>query len=257
MFKKLLLFLAFFVIVAGAAYTLRSSVFFSNGNTTANLTQDETEEATQTEALAQEPSIHIVRFSPTNTVAQILYRSPPQFVSEWRGVSAEEIIVNGGYFHEDYSPSGFLVVDGKRVGSRMFDADKSGLLVVQNGRVSIRDLGKFPLKKEERFDGVLQSYPFLIKNSQPGIREDSGKVARRTAIGMDREGMLYIIVVPSREISLFALMNELLATGIPFVSVLNLDGGPSTGISGNWNGQTFGNDSIVPVPSVVTFKKKI
>ncbi len=202
--------------------------------------------------------LSIIKLERGTYSAEIAYdNQSPRFVSQWESASTtEQIIINGAFFHEDYTPSGFLVVNGKRVGERMFDQDKSGLLVISETGASIRDLTVSPIQPNERFDFALQSYPFLIKNGMPAVQTDSGLKARRTVVGIDAEQSIYVIVLTADEISLYECMNKLMATGIPFVHVLNLDGGPSTGIFADWGEHQFFINSFTPVSSVVRFMKK-
>lgn len=80
--------------------------------------------------------------------------------------------------------------------------------------------------------------------------------ARRTALGVDAANNIYVISVPDREISLYEFMNELLKSGISFLHVLNLDGGPSTGIYAHWEINDIFQNSYSKVPSVIKFRKK-
>lgn len=211
-----------------------------------------------TTATASEPllALTIIKFPYGTFTARAAYSSSsPKTVAEWRD-GEEEILINGGYFHEDYSPSGYLVVDGKRINKRIFDQDKSGLLVSENGKVTIRNLKTHPLQGGEQFDFAVQSFPFLIEDGQPAVKTISEKRARRTAVGVDQENNFYIISVDRKELSLYEFMQELLKTKISFVEVLNLDGGPSTGLYLKWNGEEKLSNSYFPVPSIIRFKKK-
>lgn len=200
--------------------------------------------------------IKIFKLNPTEAHATIEYSQTPKTISEWRNeITNDQIVVNGGYFLEDYLPAGFLVVNEKRIGTTLFDEDKSGLLVIQDDALTIRNLQQNPLQKNEHFDFALQSFPFLIKNSQPAIAKDSGLKARRTAIGIDQEKNIYTLAVTATEISLYEFMNELVKTQIPFTHVLNLDGGPSTGIYAQWDDQKFLADSMTAVSSIIRFEK--
>jgi len=197
----------------------------------------------------------IIKLIPNEYKASIEYDSKGRIVSQWKN-NNEEIVINGAYFNEDYLPSGFLVVNNKRIGNDMFDQDKSGLLFINGGQISIRDTNVDSISPTENFEFALQSYPFLIKNFQPAIKIDSAKKARRTAIGIDKDNNIYVIMVNLKEISLYEFMNYLLSTDVPFVNVLNLDGGPSTGIYSHWNGETnFIYDSLNPVSSVIRIIK--
>ena len=200
----------------------------------------------------QQEGLIVIQLKPEEYAAQIEYDQAGKYISQWRG-NDEEIIINGGYFNEDYSPSGFLVVNGKRIGTRSFDQDRSGLFVVKNGQLSIRDLKEQPIGTDEQFEFALQSYPFLIKDGRPAIAEDSGKKASRTALGIDAKGNVYIIISLS-EVSLYEAMNKIDKLEIDFTSVLNLDGGPSTGIYKNWNGENLWHEGFSKVPNIFRFK---
>ncbi|MFC1655987.1 phosphodiester glycosidase family protein [Patescibacteria group bacterium] len=202
--------------------------------------------------------IKIFRLSPGDFNISMQYSSAnPKYVSEWdESIGGAELIINGAYFHEDYTPSGYLKIDYNRIGERIFDQNLSGLLEIENNILMIRDLSVNPLKSGEKLEFGLQSYPFLVKDSLRGFQEDSGKVARRTAVGTDKEGLIYIIIVDDHRITLYDLMVELIKTDIDFVHVLNLDGGTSTGISVKHGSYKEMHDSLVKVPNVVVFSKR-
>lgn len=187
-----------------------------------------------------------------SSTPSLSYSSIPKFVSDWATASST-VVINAGYFDEDNSPSGYLVAEGQRYGKRMFDQERSGLIVIAGGKLSIRDLKSKPVEEGEKFEFALQSYPFLIKNGAGAIAQDSGLKARRTAVGMDRSGNVYVLFVQSSSFSLYEFMNVLLQTKISFQDVLNLDGGPSSGIvirSGEYE-KVY--NSLTPVPSVLSF----
>ncbi|MEK7528666.1 MAG: phosphodiester glycosidase family protein [Patescibacteria group bacterium] len=156
----------------------------------------------------------------------------PLSLSQWREKTGAEIVINGGYFHQDYSPSGALVIDGKLVSSRAFDQDRSALLAINsNGKPEILNLATDPVSDFTQFEFALQSYPMLIDNGAEMIAVDSGLLARRTLIGTDVENNIYLMIFDSEPISLFGAMKFLKKIPIELTDVLNLDGGPSTGIS--------------------------
>ena len=196
----------------------------------------------------------IYRVSPKQFHAGMAHDLPPKHLSVWGSqVTGTSLMVNGVYFHEDYLPSGFLRVSGTRIGTRQFDQDKSGLLEFDPFRIV--DTKSRPVKLDED-KAMAQSYPFLIKNGKLGVTEDSGKVARRTFVGMDREGSMYVGVVPYAPLSLFQLARFLQQLPIHWTHVLNLDGGPSTGL---WMQQGTHKelfDSYVPVPNILFFRPR-
>lgn len=215
----------------------------------------ETQEMQSSSKREEKEVIHVFQISSTNTLAIFEYSKTPKHISEWTD-EEEGIVINGAYFLEDFSPAGFLVVNNEKVGATLFDQDKSGLVVIENGKLSIRDLEMFPIQKTEKFEYAMQSFPFLIKNSKPAIASDSGKKAQRTAIGVDAKNNVYVLVVVDQQISLYEFMKEIQKLPISFTAVLNLDGGPSTGIYVNWNGEEFFSDSFTPVSSIVRWKKR-
>jgi uncharacterized protein YigE (DUF2233 family) len=204
-------------------------------------------------------SIQIYRISQGSLKIDLCNDSShPEYICKWPlKLSSSDlkpsIIINGTYFHDDYSPAGYLKINKNRVGERIFAQNESGLIQIENNLLSIRDLSKDPLKAGEEVEFGMQSYPFLIKNSVRALKEDSGKKARRTVIGIDDNNYIYIILVDDHHMSLYELMVELVKSDIPFKHVLNLDGGTSSGIFIDYNGYREIRDSIIKVPNVIIF----
>ncbi len=245
------LFLAVVVCVSGIA--VGGSVYYAYRLPRPSLTPPPAvAEPTNTPVVSP---LTIIRLASSTFSASVEYSAEPQPVSAWQ-TGGDEVIINGGYFNPDFTPSGYLVAQGKRIGKLLFDQDKSGLIGIRNGTFFIRDLHINPLMSGETFDGAVQSYPFLIRNSKPDLSRDTNKIARRTALGIDADGNVYIIALTSTELSLYQFMREIEKTGIPFIHVLNLDGGPSTGIMAVWGSSAVHADSFVRVPSIIRFKKR-
>ncbi len=176
-------------------------------------------------------------------------------LSEWSaGFPEASLIVNGAYFHEDNSPSGFLVSHGEVISDRRFDLDKSGIINLSGG-VRLIDTATEPIKFENLKEAA-QSFPFFIKQGQPAIKEDSQKPARRSFIGKDRQGRVLVGVVPLAQISLFQLMELLDEVEVEWEDALNLDGGPSTGIFVHTRKRSEELPSLFPVPNVIVVTKK-
>lgn len=218
--------------------------------------------------------IERLEFSPNSTphAKIILYRVNPQKVRMRFGVSKEPkfvrqwaeafpdalIIANGVYFNEDFSPTGMLVASSTRVGKGQFDRERSGFLIL-SPKFRIADTKKETVDVHTLVEAG-QSYPFLIKGGAAALAKDSGLRARRTFIGEDAEGRAYLGIVSNAEITLFALMQTLRDADIPWRHVLNLDGGPSSGLAARHGGQSSGNfssgnleifNSHTPVPNVM------
>lgn len=196
----------------------------------------------------------LYRLSPEQHDAELLHTLPPKHLSVWgaEATTGTTLLVNGVYFHEDYLPSGFVRRQGERIGTRLFDQDKSGAIVFHPLRLV--DTKTVPLKLDVQKD-VAQSYPFLMRNGVSAVAEESGKMARRTFLGTDREGMTYVGVVPYAPITLYQLGRFLEDLPISWAHVLNLDGGPSTGLWMRSGRESELLDSYVPVPNILRFHR--
>jgi len=126
---------------------------------------------------------------------------------------------------------------------------------IEGNNLIIRNLETQALQEGEDVEFGLQSYPYLIKNSQPVLQEDTGKTARRSAIGTDAQGNIYLVIADTSHLTLYELMNQLVKTEIPFTDVLNLDGGTSTGIAVSEGSYHEIKDSLVRVPGVIVFDR--
>lgn len=179
----------------------------------------------------------------------------PHDISEWSNLNPEaKIITNGIYFNENFSPTGFFINDGKRIGKGKFDENRSGLLVLSPS-FKILDT------KNEKFETdavteAAQSYPFIISNGISALGSDSGQRARRTFIGYDKNGQIYLGIIPYEAVTLYELSKQLLKTDIAWERVLNLDGGPSSGIVSHFSGYEELINSYVEVPNVIVVEEK-
>lgn len=160
----------------------------------------------------------------------------PKNVGLWRRHLNAAAVINGGFFDEHYAATGLLLENDEQSGAAVYDGSNgyTGMLVVKDGQTGLMYLPDNPINAEDvpTFDYALQSFPTLIKpGREPGVEEDSGRYARRTAIAQLNTGEIVFVVTRKSEYSLFELMNTLMAH-IPDIDMaLNLDGGPSTGLS--------------------------
>lgn len=197
-------------------------------------------------------TIHIIRIPRSSAQVTIEHdEAQPHFVSEWGKMATSSVVINGGYFDEDFQPSGLLFVAGKRIGAHAFDQERSGLVTITSGTVAIRDLFTQPLKPDEQFDYALQSYPFLIKQHALAIPNDSGKRARRSAIAEDDFGNVFLLVADAPDLSLYEFMKIVSTNSYNFSMVLNLDGGPSTGVSIRSEQGNFEINSESTIPHIL------
>ncbi|MEO5927608.1 MAG: phosphodiester glycosidase family protein [Patescibacteria group bacterium] len=159
------------------------------------------------------------------------------------------VLINGVYFHEDNLPSGAFVSHGDRIGTRSFDADKSALIVLAP-RLRIADLTKEPNALDHATEAA-QTFPYLIKDGTASVGEDSGKLAERSFVGTDTDGAFYVGIAVNVSLSLYELSQLLATQPIHWQDVVNLDGGPSTGIYTNLPKENRSRNSLAPVSNVL------
>ncbi|MFA5935585.1 MAG: phosphodiester glycosidase family protein [Patescibacteria group bacterium] len=177
-------------------------------------------------------------------------------VREWAARFPEAaFLTNGVYFHEDNMPSGLLITKGERVGDRVFDDTKSGIIQLAP-EFRIIDSSKEKITSYASFTEAAQSYPFLIQDGEGAVAEDTGKFAERTFIGTDRSGDIYVGVLLNEPVSLFELMELIAAQPVEWKNVINLDGGASTGYAAAFPNENEGRNSLTPVPNVIVVTPK-
>jgi len=208
------------------------------------------------------------RFSTSTDARIVLYRFPatgfawrfdqsgdPKRVGAWMDASSQAVLViNGVYFSEDFKPTGLFVSQSKRAGARQFDNNKSGLIIL-SPKVALLDTAseKYDVKSLRE---AAQSYPFLLKDGKAAIDKDTEKYARRSFFGLDRDGRVYVGIVPDEPLSLRELATALLKLDVSWDRVINLDGGPSSGLSFRSDAWHETVDSYAAVPNVIVVEKK-
>jgi len=182
--------------------------------------------------------------------------STPQTIASWSNdLPRAAVIVNGVYFTPEFQPAGFLSIDGKRIGKQAFDLERTGML-------TLAPMPRLIDTSVERVDlaslaDAGQSYPFLVRDGVSSVVSTSTLAARRTFIGLDRDQNVYIGVIPDDLVTLTSLSQLLGRTGIPWKDVLNLDGGPSTGIYVHGAApEAINSDTPVPIVLVAEPSQK-
>lgn len=153
---------------------------------------------------------------------------------------------NGGFFTEDFKPTGLLISNGKQLKS-ISNADLlNGILAInKNGEIDFfhqTNEGKFPINiNAENYYFAIQNGPALIdRQRRILINQDTEKMSSRTAIGVDKNNNIILIILkqsllnPNNTISLYQFAHLIHDSSIfqdlGVNSVLNLDGGSSTGL---------------------------
>lgn len=147
---------------------------------------------------------------------------------------------NGGFFTEEFKPTGLLISEGKKLRK----TSPAGLL---NGILAIDDTGNARLFKntaslnENKYVFAIQNGPVLLdEKGNIGISEDTGKTASRTAVGLDDKGNVILIILKQsllnadNQMTLYRFAHLLKESPefakLDLRATLNLDGGPSTGM---------------------------
>ncbi|MCW1892210.1 MAG: epoxyqueuosine reductase QueH [Candidatus Uhrbacteria bacterium] len=197
----------------------------------------------------------VYRFDPLKYRFQFANSQTPKSIRAWRDdLSSVRFIINGVYFHEDGTPSGALRINGADISSRAFDADKSGLIVL-DGAPKIVDTSADPDISGSTSSSA-QSYPFLIKDGVASVKEDSGLLARRSFIGTDKDGLVYLGVYTDGEQSLYDFSKTLEKLPITWKYALNLDGGPSTSFVSKFSGAEDIEDGYGSIPNVIAVTER-
>ncbi|MBC7473633.1 MAG: phosphodiester glycosidase family protein [Candidatus Sericytochromatia bacterium] len=144
------------------------------------------------------------------------------------------IVVNGGYFQENFLPSGLLKIKNKVIG-QFNKSGGSGILAIKDQDVKIFHKKQINIYKNS-YPDLMQNGPLLVeKNGQMGIYADDHEYNARTAIGLTKDNKILIIVAdraasPSLWELSSLLTKEESKGGFACKSAINMDGGPSTGL---------------------------
>lgn len=171
-------------------------------------------------------------------------------VLDWQKKTEADIVINGVYFHDDFLPSGQLILEGQQIGDRQFDYDKTAFIEFEP-EFKILDTSYEHFNLDEIKNGA-QTYPFIFKHGARAIKEDSTLKARRSFIATDLAGNIYLGVIKKSDVSLFEMMN-LLENLENWDNMVNLDGGPSSGVASSY-GQSL--NSFTSIPNVILVNEK-
>lgn len=199
-------------------------------------------------ANASEELLDIVRIDPEE--AQISFHvqeGEPQTVSDWQAELDATVVINAGYFDEDY----------ELVTRTISKNGAAGPLLSGETGFFHEDTGGWKLSatpQQDRAYQLLQSYPLLVENGEALLETSAEDQAQRTVIAMNEAGMIYFIVAEYGVLTLAQLSQALADLDQPKLSVaLNLDGGSSTGLAISSDSVDYLDDSFM-VPSVVAIR---
>lgn len=168
-----------------------------------------------------------------------------------------DFIVNGSFFNKEYNTTGGIVLNGAGdIISKNGNNQYEGAVIINDDKeLKIQYLPSNALNNKEEIKDVIVNFPFLIKSGNAYLKIDDPVYAQRTVIASD-ENYIYFIMTEGRTFTLYGIMNWILENLETVDTALNLDGGSSTGFSYKLMGNDYINNSIVPVPNVITVKEK-
>lgn len=197
----------------------------------------------------------LYRFDPSLYIFKFVDAGIKKTLDQWRRDEEALFVANAVYFDEQNGSQGFLRINGQEKGQRFYDLDKSGLIVLDYPP-RLLDTQHTEASVLQRFSMSAQSYPFFIRNGKEAIEKDSGFIARRTFFGIDESGFVYIGIVPEAPVTLFQLMRLLASLPVRWQSVINLDGGPSSGIATKLRDHAEVFESYTGVPNIISVFRK-
>jgi uncharacterized protein YigE (DUF2233 family) len=146
---------------------------------------------------------------------------------------------NGSFYTTDFQPTG-LLISNRNMLNKANDAElTNGIFFIdvnrKPGLINTEDYQKDSTQIEKTFLFAIQNGPILLnREGQIQISGDDKKKASRTAIGLDQNNQIVVIIIrqtllnSENALSLFDFAKLLQKLNLH--SVLNLDGGTSTGM---------------------------
>ena len=189
----------------------------------------------------------LVRIDPEQVQLEfVVDEALPKTVSSWQESLGATVVINGSYFDEDYA-----LVTRTKTNSAEFGPWLTG----HTGMIWQRQSGWLIAAADPLTPGsaeqLLQSYPLLVSAGKSAVTQSIDDTAQRSAIGIDDDGYLYLIIAEYGTLTLSQLSQALTTADLPAMdTVLNLDGGSSTGLAVLSDTVNYLDDSFV-VPSVI------
>jgi exopolysaccharide biosynthesis protein len=182
-------------------------------------------------------SASVFRFVLARTRVEVVDLGMSNELGLARRTSGADLAINGAFFDPTSRPEGLVISEGKEL-SPLVPTLSGGVLVIDGRKGTLFESESYvPALMPPSF--AMQCRPRLVVDTKRNIQSDDGKRAARTALCL-RDGGLVLDAVIARVRgvtgadgddgpTLFALAEALSRDGCE--QALNLDGGPSTGLS--------------------------
>lgn len=142
---------------------------------------------------------------------------------EFRAGSDAILAVNGGFFDNAYRPLGLRAQNG-HIEIPLKPISWWGVFYIRNQKAYIRPPKNF--RMQNNIEMAVQSGPrLLVRGKIPSLKPGR---ARRTALGIGRDGSVYIVVTGNAAITTTELAEFMMAAPLDCTDALNLDGGSSS-----------------------------
>lgn len=197
--------------------------------------------------------LQVVRMDPEFISASLQYDQVGKQVADWAKDSSSIVVANAGFFKENNAPVGLLYINGQRMDSHRISPANTGLLQIGENGIKFLNLADTPIPEESQLQNALQTYPILIDNGQNVASKNLTSQDRRTAIGGDKSGNMYLITSQYSHLGLYDFAKILQESPLQLTEVLNLDGGGSTGVVVQAGEYKEIIDSQTAVPTVLMF----
>jgi uncharacterized protein YigE (DUF2233 family) len=175
-------------------------------------------------------SVTVLRLDPAFFRFDVAYRPrEPLQLEAWRIETGALLVVNGGYYTEEYLATGLVISETVSFGASY--TGFGGMFAVGEDGPQVRSLAEQPYDPAEPLQAALQSFPLLLRpGGEIGFPEEDGQQARRTVVAQDRAGRILFLVANRGAFTLHGLSLYLASSDLELDVALNLDGGPSSGM---------------------------
>lgn len=199
-----------------------------------------------------EATVSVVRLDPRQARFRVGYApEAPLPLANWVERTGARVAVNGGFFDADGRSVALLVHDGRFEGSSY--VGQGGMFAVSpEGAVWLQSLADQPFDPNVPLAQALQGWPMLVKPSIGAsyYAEDYDR-ARRSALGLDHDGRVVLIVASTPVFTLGEFSAWLAASDLELESAVNLDGGASSGLIVRSDSAPERIEPFVPLPIVL------
>jgi uncharacterized protein YigE (DUF2233 family) len=202
-----------------------------------------------------EEKLVVLRLDPTLFRYEVLQNTTaPKSIEQWRKDENAIAVVNGNYYLENLQTAGYLASKSKTYGT--LKSPYNGAFFVANGIPEVRYLPTPSKGVPTSADAAMTNYPMMLAGGKNLLTGNSQQTNRRTIIAQDTKDRILLMISKRATITLFDLAAFLEKSELSIDTALNLDGGPSTGLSIQTGTFTYLTDSLSDIPNVIAVYSK-